>query len=204
MVEGRKQIGIMGGTFDPVHNAHLVLAEQAYSQFSLDEVWMMPNGNPPHKREYSQADVGHRMEMIRLAIQNVPYLRLCGLEQSENSYHYTYETMSVLNSTYPDHQFYFIMGADSLFDFEDWKEPAIICRECVLLAATRDHCRKEKILRRIEELKEKYNADIRILNTPNMDVASEEIRRKIQQKEDIAGMVPEDVAKYIRQNHLYE
>lgn len=90
------------------------------------------------------------------------------------------------------------------FDFEDWKEPAIICRECVLLAATRDHCRKEKILRRIEELKEKYNADIRILNTPNMDVASEEIRRKIQQKEDIAGMVPEDVAKYIRQNHLYE
>ena len=58
MVEGRKQIGIMGGTFDPVHNAHLVLAEQAYSQFSLDEVWMMPNGNPPHKREYSQADVG--------------------------------------------------------------------------------------------------------------------------------------------------
>lgn len=166
MVEGRKQIGIMGGTFDPVHNAHLVLAEQAYSQFSLDEVWMMPNGNPPHKREYSQADVGHRMEMVRLAIQNVPYLRLCGLEQSENSYHYTYETMSVLNSTYPDHQFYFIMGADSLFDFEDWKEPAIICRECVLLAATRDHCRKEKILRRIEELKEKYNADIRILNTP--------------------------------------
>ena len=124
--------------------------------------------------------------------------------QSENSYHYTYETMSVLNSTYPDHQFYFIMGADSLFDFEDWKEPAIICRECVLLAATRDHCRKEKILRRIEESKEKYNADIRILNTPNMDVASEEIRRKIQQKEDIAGMVPEDVAKYIRQNHLYE
>ena len=204
MEEGRKQVGIMGGTFDPVHNAHLALAEQAYSQFSLDEVWMMPNGNPPHKRNHSQADVKHRMEMLRLAIDGIPYLKLCDLEQSGKSYHYTYETMSILNQTYPDHQFYFIMGADSLFDFDEWREPGIICRECILLAATRDHCRRDEILRRIEELHEKFDADIRVLNTPNMDVASEEIRKRIRSREDVSDMLPEDVEGYIRRNHLYE
>ncbi len=204
MEEGRKQVGIMGGTFDPVHNAHLALAEQAYGQFSLDEVWMMPNGNPPHKKNHSQADVKHRMEMLRLAIDGIPYLKLCDLEQSGNSYHYTYETMSILNQTYPDHQFYFIMGADSLFDFDEWREPGIICRECVLLAATRDHCRREEILQKIEELHIKFDADIRILNTPNMDVASEEIRKRIRSREDVSDMLPEDVEGYIRRNHLYE
>ena len=165
---------------------------------------MMPNGNPPHKRNHSQADVKHRMEMLRLAIDGIPYLKLCDLEQSGKSYHYTYETMSILNQTYPDHQFYFIMGADSLFDFDEWREPGIICRECILLAATRDHCRRDEILRRIEELHEKFDADIRVLNTPNMDVASEEIRKRIRSREDVSDMLPEDVEGYIRRNHLYE
>ena len=204
MDEGWKQIGIMGGTFDPVHKAHLALAEQAYRQFSLDEVWMMPNGRPPHKRDHSQADVSHRMEMVRRAIAEIPYLRLCGLEQFEMSYHYTFETIHILKDLFPKVQFYFIMGADSLFDFVDWKRPDIISRECVILAATRDHCRKDEILQKIEELKQLFGADIRILNTPNMDIASEEIRKRVQQGEDTSDMLPEEVTAYIRQNHLYE
>ena len=129
----------MGGTFDPVHHAHLILAERAYEQCALDEIWMLPNGNPPHKRDTRQADMECRMEMLRLAIQNIPYLKLCDMERSASAYHYTYETLQRLNEQHPDTVFYFIMGADSLFEFDNWKEPGIISRECILLAAVRDH-----------------------------------------------------------------
>lgn len=205
---GKRHIGIMGGTFDPIHNAHLALARQAYRQFSLNEVWLLPNGNPPHKRGSRQADVSHRLEMARLAAaesagrEGEPFLKLCRMEQSKRGYHYTYETLRQLNTDYPDTQFYFIMGADSLFDFEKWREPGIISRECILLAAARD-CDKGRLRARISELEEKFGADVRILDTPDMDTASEDIRRKIAAGEDISCMVPASVEAYIRRTGLY-
>ncbi|MBS6395621.1 MAG: nicotinate-nucleotide adenylyltransferase [Clostridiales bacterium] len=198
-----RHIGIMGGTFDPVHNAHLTLAEQAYHQFSLDAVWMLPNGNPPHKRDREQAEVEHRVQMIKLAISDISWMELCEIECSSRVYHYTYETLGQLQESFPDTLFYFIMGADSLFQFDDWKEPGMISRECILLAATRDHCRRAQIQRRIRELQERYKADIRILDTPNMDIASEDIRQRILNGADISDMVPEKVAEYIRRHGLY-
>lgn len=199
----KRTVGLMGGTFDPVHNAHLALAKQAYEQFSLDEIWMLPNGNPPHKRNTRQADMECRMEMLRLAIQDIPYLKLCDMEQSGQDYHYTYETLGLLHKRYPDTDFYFIMGADSLFEFDTWKEPGIISRECILLAAVRDHRRKEEIRARIEELKERYGARIYMLDTPNMDIASEDIRRELAGQGEISHMVPAAVADYIVRHRLY-
>ena len=200
----KKRIGIMGGTFDPVHHAHLALAKQAYKQFELQEVWMMPNGNPPHKKDTRQADVRHRVNMIELAIRNIPYLKLCDIECSSRVYHYTYETLQMLNERYPDVQFYFILGADSLFDLDDWRKPEIISQKCILLAAVRDHCRMEEMESRIRELQERYGADIRILNTPNMDIASEEIREGISSEEDISDMIAPEVSAYIRRHGLYQ
>ena len=104
----------------------------------------------------------------------------------------------------PEVQFYVIMGADSLFDFEDWREPGIISQECILLAAARDHCRLEEIQQQIRMLKEKYDADIRILNTPDMEIASADIRGRIAGGEDISQMLPAEVEAYIRSHHLYE
>ena len=199
-----KHIGIMGGTFDPVHNAHLALAKQAYKQFNLDEVWMLPNGNPPHKKDTRQADVLHRINMVNLAIQDIPYLKLCDMECTSQTYHYTYETMQILNEQYPDTRFYFVMGADSLFDFDDWKEPGIISQECVLLAAARDHCPRAEMKDRVLELQERYGADIRILNTPNMDIASGDIREDISRREDISDVLPAAVAEYIQCHGLYQ
>ncbi|MCI9657150.1 MAG: nicotinate (nicotinamide) nucleotide adenylyltransferase [Lachnospiraceae bacterium] len=199
----KRTVGLMGGTFDPVHNAHLALARQAYEQFSLDEIWMLPNGNPPHKKNTRQADMECRMEMLRLAIQDIPYLKLCDMEQSGQDYHYTYETLGQLRKQYPDTGFYFIMGADSLFEFDNWKEPGIISRECILLAAVRDHRRKEEIRTRIEELKKRYGARIYMLDTPNMDIASEDIRRELAGHGEISHMVPSAVADYIVRHHLY-
>ncbi len=199
----KRTVGLMGGTFDPVHNAHLALARQAYEQFSLDEIWMLPNGNPPHKKNTRQADMECRMEMLRLAIQDIPYLKLCDMEQSGQDYHYTYETLGLLHKRYPDTDFYFIMGADSLFEFDNWKEPGIISRECILLAAVRDHRRKEEIRARIEEMKKRYGARIYMLDTPNMDIASEDIRRELARRGEITHMVPAAVADYIVRHHLY-
>lgn len=203
MSGSKKHIGIMGGTFDPIHNAHLALAKQAYEQFSLDAVWILPNGNPPHKRDTKQADVKCRLEMAELAIEGIPYLELCDIERSSQGYHYTFETLSRLNKEHPNTQFYFIMGADSLFEFEDWREPGIISRECILLAATRDHCDRERIQARIKELNDLFGADIRILDTPNMDIASEDIRGKLARGADISDMVPPAVTEYIYQRGLY-
>ena len=199
----RKRIGIMGGTFDPIHNDHLSLAEQAYRQFSLDAFWMLPNGNPPHKSEIRQEDVRHRIRMIQLAIEDTPYLKFCNLETSRKEYHYTFETLQHLKSAYPNMLFYFIMGADSLFEFDAWREPELISRDCVILAAVRDHRHRAQMKEKVEELENRYGADIRLLDTPNMDIASSEIRRRIACGEDISGMVPLKVADYIKKNGLY-
>lgn len=199
-----RQIGIMGGTFDPVHRAHLALAKQAYEQYKLQEIWMLPNGNPPHKRGSRQADMQYRMEMLALAIEDIPYLKLCDIEQSEEQYHYTYETLRILNKRYPHTTFYFIMGADSLFEFDHWKEPGIICKECILLAAVRDHCKREAIEKRVLELEAQYGATIYLLDTPNMEVASADIRKRCANGEPIDHIVPASVAAYIERHGLYQ
>ena len=203
MAEAKRRIGIMGGTFDPVHNAHLALARQAYEQFSLDEIWMLPNGNPPHKRDTRQADMECRMQMLRLAIRDIPYLKLCDVEKSGQEYHYTYETLRQLNRQYPDTQFYFIMGADSLFDFDGWREPGIISKECILLAAVRDHCSRARIQEKIRDLEARYGTVVHMLDTPNMDVASEDIREALAEHREITHLVPAVVAEYIRHQKLY-
>lgn len=203
MADQKRSIGIMGGTFDPVHNAHLALARQAYEQFGLDEIWMLPNGNPPHKRDTRQADMECRMEMLRLAIREIPYLKLCDVEQSGQEYHYTYETLEKLKERYPDTVFYFIMGADSLFEFDTWREPGIISQNCILLAAVRDHRRREEIEERIRELQRRYGAKIHILNTPNMDIASEDIRKALAEDRKISHLVPAAVEAYINRKQLY-
>lgn len=203
MAEAKRRIGIMGGTFDPVHNAHLALARQAYEQFSLDEIWMLPNGNPPHKRDTRQAAMECRMQMLRLAIRDIPFLKLCDVEKSGREYHYTYETLRQLNRQYPDTQFYFIMGADSLFDFDGWREPGIISKECILLAAVRDHCSRARIQEKIRDLEARYGTVVHMLDTPNMDVASEDIRKALAEQREITHLVPPAVAEYIRCQKLY-
>ena len=173
------KIGILGGTFNPIHTVHLQMAGAACNQYDLDEVWFMPSNHPPHKEESDIVSNEHRQRMIQFAISCCKKFRFSDFEYSRPGTTYTSDTLSLLHESYPDTQFYFIMGADSLFDFEDWREPGIISQECILLAAARDHCRLEEIQQQIRMLKEKYDADIRILNTPDMEIASADIRGRI-------------------------
>ena len=124
----RKRIGIMGGTFDPVHMVHLTLAENAYHSFGLDEVLMLPNGDPPHKTDKIITPAVHRLAMLQLAVEGIPYFRISDMEIRRKGYSYSSVTLEELKKAHPDTDYYFIMGADSLFQFEHWKGPEEICR----------------------------------------------------------------------------
>lgn len=198
-----KRIGILGGTFDPFHKGHFMLAETAHSQFDLDEVWIMPNGNPPHKRDIEQTDFTLRCEMIRLAIEEAPYMVLCEYEGSEDSYHFTYQTLGEFKRMYPEHEFYFIIGADSLRDFPTWREPGKIAKLCTLLVACRDEAGIPELKVKIEEMEERFGTKCLIMNSPKVDAASSEIREMVSEGKDVSAYVGEKVCNYIAKEKLY-
>lgn len=202
-----RKIGIMGGTFDPVHNGHLMLADTAYRQFDLDQVWFLPNGNPPHKKEENiGTDARHRSRMVALAIQGRDYCRLEEYEVRRREVSCSYQTLEHFRKQYPEDEFYFIIGADSLFAIETWVHPERIFPACVILAACRDdHDSLEEMKAQIGHLKRRYpKARIQLLRSPLIPVSSSEIRRKIQAGLSIAEEVPEEVEAYIKEEELYE
>lgn len=148
----------MGGTFDPIHMGHLILGEQSYEQFQLDKVLFMPSGNPPHKRDRAgRASDNQRVDMVRLAIEDNPHFELSLAEMHETGYTYTYRTLEELKEYNPDTDYYFIIGADSLFAFDEWMEPERICRACTLVVAVRDHASYAELNREIQRLSARYN-----------------------------------------------
>lgn len=200
----RRKIGILGGTFDPFHKGHLILAKTAYAQFDLDEVWIMPNGNPPHKREIEQTDFEIRCEMIRLAIKEEPYMVLCDYEGSEDSYHFTYQTLGEFHRRYPGYEFYFIIGADSLRDFPTWREPGEIARLCTLLVACRDDADVDDLKVKISEMEKRFHAKCLIMNSPKVDAASSEIRELVSRGEEVSAYVGDQISEFIREQNLYK
>lgn len=198
------KIGIMGGTFDPIHNGHLMLGEYAYREFQLDEIWFMPNSNPPHKASESiESQTKNRVEMVEKAIQGIEYFTLQRYEVDNTDVNYSYKTMQHFNQVYPEHEFYFIIGADSLFNMEKWVHPEILLKSCKMLAAYRDEKSTDEMLAQIQYLNEKYDAEIYLLNTPNVDISSSDIRRMIKEGTTIQGLVPESVFQFIEEKQLF-
>lgn len=204
MEEKRKKIGILGGTFDPIHYGHLLIAENAAEQYALDEVWFMPTGQSPHKSKQSITDASLRCEMIRLAIEDNPGFRLSRLEAESHETNYTYRTLELLKSIHPDMDFYFILGGDSLKDFETWRNPEQILQMVCILAAVRDDVEGMAFQKQITCLCEKYHAKgIFPLHTPNYSVSSSRIRELIKNQRTVRYMLPENVRAYILEHELY-
>lgn len=199
----RKKVGILGGTFDPIHTGHLILAEAAYESFSLDYVLIMPNGNPPHKAGQVNATMEQRTRMVELAVADNPHLKVSDFEKTPQDYHYTYETLEFLKKEHPDTDYYFILGADSLVHFYTWMEPRRICEACSILAATRDHMESEELTARIQELSRVFGAHIYPMETPNIDISSNMIRERVRTGRSIRYYVPEAVEEYIYKKELY-
>lgn len=204
MAVHREKVGIMGGTFDPIHIGHLILGENAYRQFGLSRVLFMPSGNPPHKMDRrGGASNEERVEMVRCAISSNPHFELSLAEMHEEGFNYTKETLQRLTALHPDTDYYFIMGADSLFQFEEWKDPDQICRLCTIVVAVRDHIEKEKLNCKIAELSEKYHASIFKLDTPNIDISSRTLRQWVKEERSLRYYVPDDVIAYMQKKNLY-
>lgn len=199
------KIGIMGGTFDPIHNGHLMLGEYAYKLFGLDEVWFMPNGNPPHKSSASiESMTKSRVEMVERAIRGHKHFALELYEVENKEVSYSYKTMGHFQRVYPEHEFYFIIGADSLFSIEKWGKPEQLFKTCTILAAYRNGKGTAEMLSQIHYLMRKYECDIRLLNTPDMEVSSSEIRDRIKKGLPVAELVPRSVLEYIEVKQLFK
>ena len=194
----------MGGTFDPIHIGHLILGESAYQQFDLEKVLFIPSGNPPHKKERKGASNEERVEMVRRAIASNPHFELSLEEMHDQGYNYTRETLERLRRAHPDTEYYFIMGADSLLNFETWKEPEGICRLCVLVAAVRDHMPQDKLDEQIRFLSKKYQADIRKLESLNIDISSHTLRAWVEEGRSCRYYRPEDVILYMEEHRIYQ
>lgn len=202
--ECKKKIGIMGGTFDPIHVGHLMLAEQAYDKFNLDKVLIMPAGNPPHKSNEVSALTKHRVQMTRLAIEGNKHFELSLIEVERSGYTYTYETLEILTKENPDVEYYFILGADSLMEVNKWKETQRIFQCATILVATRYNLESKELNKKIKEVAKEYNGKIYLLDTPNIDLSSTLIRTLVSTGKSIKYYVTSDVERYIYKNKLYK
>lgn len=193
------KIGILGGSFDPLHNGHLFMAKNAYEQYNLDEIWLIPNGQAPHKDATKMADPTQRFAMCKLAEARFSYIKACDIEIISDDCSYTYLTMQKLTAKYPKHSFYFIMGADSLDYFDKWRNPEIISSLCTILVVNRDEFTEEDLKQKIGRIKQLFPAEIHIIHCPKYDVSSTEIRNG----EKLEDVLPE-IREYILENHLYD
>ncbi len=199
-MKSRKRVGIMGGTFNPIHYGHLHLAQKAQEQVQLDKVLFMPSGYSYMKKNV--LDTKKRVEMTALAIKEYSEFELSLIEAKKIGNTYTCETLYQLTKMNPDTQYYFIIGADSLFQIEQWKSPEEIFRFAILICAIRDNYDFDRIYKKGEVLA-KFGAEIIYLNTPKWDISSTDIRTKVKDGKSIHGLVPPEVANYIEQEHLY-
>lgn len=198
--------GILGGTFNPVHNAHLSMAQIALGQAELEEVWLMPSHNPPHKPGIRLASGHDRSIMLQLGIASCHDVRILfsDYELRRKGLTYTAQTLERLRTEYPDRSFYFIMGGDSFLQLETWYLPEKIMQYAEILAFGRSGAPDDAMQKQKNNLEEKYRARIQLLSMPTWNISSREIRKKIAAGEDVTDCVPENVIRYIKQYHLYQ
>jgi nicotinate-nucleotide adenylyltransferase len=195
------RLGIFGGSFDPVHNAHLAIARACQRQAKLDEVWFTPTAIQPLKQKGPRATDAHRLEMLRLAMGNEPSWRVCTIEIDRGGFSYTVDTLRQIHEELPDAELFFLIGADALQDVGKWKEP----REIFRMAAPLVVCRAGQPAANFEQLKLLCTAATQpqSIEMPATDVSSSEIRRRVAAGESIDNLVPNTVAEFITQHRLY-
>lgn len=199
-----KKVGILGGTFNPIHTGHLILAENAYSMYGLEKVLIMPSGVSYQKEADQILPADKRIEMIRLAIQDNEHFELCEVETAREGDTYTYKTLELLCELYPQTEFYFILGADNLYGIEHWKNAGRIFRCCHILAAGRNHIQDSRLQEQAKYLTEKFHAYITLMDTPNIDISSEMIRNHIANGISVKYLLHDTVIAYIEQNQFYK
>ncbi len=198
------KIGILGGSFAPIHNGHVHIALMALREAHLDQVWLMPSGKAPHKSIDGGATRYHRYEMVRLAAACNDRLIPFSYEIKKDERCYTYKTLEELKEIYPYHEFFFIIGEDSVDMFPEWRYPERITASASLLIAARPGSVAGDLVKKGEELAKRYNCYVQVISTDVMDISSTTIREMLNRGSDVSDLLPESVSRYIKEHHLYE
>jgi nicotinate-nucleotide adenylyltransferase len=196
------KIGVFGGTFDPVHNGHLAIAEEVRTQLALQEVWFVPAGQPWLKTGRTISPREQRVAMVELAIAGKPYFKLSKLEVAKPGPSYTIDTMVELKRQLKKAELFFIMGWDSLNSLPLWKESYRLIKICRLVAIPRPGSPPPDLIV-LEKAIPGLSKNVVMLDKPNLDISATEIRDRVAKGLPIDGLVPEAVAQYIKRNRLY-
>lgn len=199
--KNNKPVGLFGGTFNPIHIGHIEIARQAYRELDLQKVIVMPSGRPPHKRNMEIEDDDARCAMVKLAIEDYPELEFSDYEILKEGYSFSSDTLTEFVKLYQD--ICFIIGADSLFQIENWHCPEIVMELAVIAVANRDNHAAEELYAQARHLSEKYRARIKFLHMRDMPVSSSEIRERIKNGKLVTGMLSPKVENFIYRNGLY-
>lgn len=194
-----KKLGIFGGTFNPVHNGHLAVAEAAVSEFGLERLMFLPNYQPPHKK--CEAPPELRLQMAEAAAKENDRFFVSDYEIQKGGISYSAHTLEAFSELYRGEELYFIIGGDSLRDFGKWYKPEEIARHCILLTYPRNDINPEE---HITALKREFGAEIYEIHAPKIDISSSEIRELIGRGEQVTDFVPPAVLEIIEANNLYK
>ena len=197
------KLGILGGTFNPVHTGHLILAENAYDQLGLDEVCFIPSGVSYLKDTSVIAPAKDRLAMVSLAIEGNPHFSLSTIETDREGDSYTYETLMELKEKDPSCELFFICGADILMSIGTWKKPEKIFELCELVVAPRDEKSITELKEKVSELEKTYDARIRLLHTTDLAISSRMLRERLKDNKSVRYYLPEKVMGYIKEHKLY-
>jgi nicotinate-nucleotide adenylyltransferase len=199
---GVARIGLLGGTFDPIHIGHLIMAEEARSGAGLAQVVFLPAGQPPHKPGIPVSLAAHRLRMVELAIAENPAFSLSRLDLDRPGPHYSADTVALFRQQVPaDAEIFFIMGADSLEELPTWKDPARLLAQCRILALSRPE--HEPNLAGLCGVIPELRGRVDLLPMPLIEVSSSDLRERVRQRRSIRYLVPEAVRGYIEAHHLY-
>lgn len=193
-----RRIGVFGGTFDPPHLGHLVLAEWAWARLELDRVLLVPASAPPHKLGRRLSEPAHRLAMTRLAVRGNPALAVSDLETRRAGPSFTVDTLLALRRRHPGARLFLLMGEDSLADFPTWRDPAGIARLATLVVAARPRAGTAARAARPPR-----GARVVRLDNPLVDVSSSALRARARARRPLRYLVPDTVAAYIERHRLY-
>lgn len=197
-------IGVFGGTFDPIHFGHLYIAQEALNRLQLDNILFMPSGNPPHKTTRDKTDASIRYELVNMAIKGEAKFIISRYEIDNKGLSYTYKTLKYLQSKEPNRNIYFITGADCLMELYSWRKVDEIFKLCTLVVFNRSGYKKEEILHQKKVVEEKYNVEIIFLDINPIDISSTEIKNMIKEGRNVSHLLPLNVLNKIVELDLYK
>lgn len=199
-----KKIGISGGTFNPIHLGHLIVAEMVRDKFGLDKVLFIPSGMPPHKNLKNVIGAEHRFNMVQRAVTGNSYFTQSRIEVDREGYTYTIDTLKNLRESYgKSARLYYIIGADVLNDLLTWRNYQEVFRICEFIAVLRPGNYLEGFNKQMEYLRDTFSAQIHFIDTPLIEISSTDIRNRIKEGKSIKYLVSESVEDYIKENGLY-